>query len=555
MKRERMKQLIALFLLAAGSALFALETGFEFRSSNLCFPWEWDEPLPASTTAFPGDLFYWGGEVWLSQSLGEDANIRVAYDRDPVLRNSLSATIEFDQGVTRIAVGPRFGLFNSEGVPFSAGLTSSVRLQWPGIAYVSMRSDGSLALGVLDMSAVDPQARVDVAVGLYLRNVILSATLESKRFNDISEAGATVSTDSWTRYAVELDIYKKNVPYTFLGSVGYETRSKRYTAADSTDSLGAVMLGAESRLSISPSLTLIMGLDSGFYVFGLDNLKNRNPAKSSFLYSADIGLSFDVFEMGKELAAFRASRAAAKAEAQARAAAKLAAEEEAKAVAEAAAPEPGDNAAETPAATEIAEPEPPLSESETAPEASAEELPSEGTEPAASPWVVSLGTGVAYNFTPLPEGPFSILAALFNIRGGAFVSVERRLGKTFGIGGEIGLQYMTTSSDGAATNTHLFDLPLHAAAPFSFGKAGLTLFAGGIASGVLGDTTPPFAIGYGVDGGGRLKLGAFYLEGSYIYSLSGAVGYPRAGFGFVFPLGKGDMKIGKGNPLLENLVK
>jgi hypothetical protein len=305
MRQRIMAMAAALFF--AGSAAGALEAGFEFRSSNLQFPWEATAPIASSITAFPATYFFWGGEAWLSESLGEDADVRVSYERDPVLRNSVIATVEFERGIARISVGPRIGLFNTENAPFSAGLSASVRLQWPGVAYVSMRSDGGLSVGVLQAGA-DPQARAELAAGLYLHNAILSAVVAAKRFNELDSAGDALVTDSWTRYALEVDLYKKNVPYTLLGSLGYELRSKRFAATAETDSLGAIVLGAKTTIKASRSLSIIAELTSGFYTFGLDELAGRGPDSSSFMFSASLGMSLDIDNLRSGLAAARAAR-------------------------------------------------------------------------------------------------------------------------------------------------------------------------------------------------------------------------------------------------------
>jgi hypothetical protein len=315
-----MKPILLALLLAAGGAAWALEAGFEFRSTNLAFPWDWTSPLASSVTSFPSDNLFFGGQLWISEGLGEDALLRVAYDLDPVLRNSVTAAVEFERGIARIEVGPRLGLFNSDSIPFSAGLASSIRLQWPGVAYVSLRSEGGMSIGAIQ-SKVDPQARAELAAGFYVRNAIVSAIIEAKRFNDVDSGGDLASTDSLTRYALEFDIFKKGVPYTLLCSLGYEQRSKHYEAEDATDSLGALVFGTEAKINTNKGFTLSAGLDAGFYVFGFDELSGRSPATSSFMFSASVGMSFDVNALSRRVKAIRAAREEAAKAAAARAAA------------------------------------------------------------------------------------------------------------------------------------------------------------------------------------------------------------------------------------------
>lgn len=500
-QRMRLAAALALALLAQGAA-YALETGFEFRSSNLQFPWSQVEPLASSVKVFPWNNFFWGGEAWFSESMGEDASFRISYERDPVLRNSLSAAVQFERGIARIEVGPRLGLFNTTADTFSAGLSSAVRLQWPGVAYVSMRSDGGLALGVL-ASAADPQARVELAAGVYVPNAIVSAVLEAKRFNELDSAGAVVTTDSWTRYAIEVDIYKKNVPYTLLGSLGYEQRSKTYAAADLTDSLGSIVLGTKATARFSPYLSLSLDLDTSFYVFGLDELVGRGPASSSFMFSAGLGATFDVDE-------FRTSRAAKK-------------------VAREAARENSDT-------TEPTAREPGNAQLET----DTNEVEGNPTEAATLPaplpikaWSLNGGAGIDYNIAALPSGAFAILTALYNVRGGGWVGLDRDLGHSLAAGAEAGLQYVYASSGGSEIN--IFNLPIRAALSYRRGMFGAKAFAGLLASGSFGSSSA-FDLGFGLEGGARLKIGPLYVEGSYVYGLEGMGSFPRAGLGYCFDL-------------------
>ena len=287
------RTLAAIVLATAACSAFALELGLDLKTSNLQLPWRPLSPVP--NTVFPANLYFFGGEAWASAALGEDASFRLSYDADQVLHNSVIAAIQFDRGIARISVGPLIGLFNSDTSAFSAGLSTSVRLQWPGVAYLAMRSDGGTAISILQAGA-DPQARTELSAGFYVPHAIISGLVSAKRFNELDTAGSLV-TDSLTRYALTIDVFKKNVPYTALTSIGYELRSKHYAATSITDSLGAIVMGLDLSAQISRGLKLKGSISSGAYVFGLDALKGRGPSNSSFLFSAVMGVAIDLDTM------------------------------------------------------------------------------------------------------------------------------------------------------------------------------------------------------------------------------------------------------------------
>jgi len=505
--------LAALVLLASGPAARkagALEFGLSGSAGNLGFPWTQLSQVPG-TDPYPADNYYWGGSAFFSMPLGEDASFGLTFERDPVLRHVLGATVQFERGIAKISVGPFFGLFNSADAPFNAGLSTSVRFQWPGIAYVSARSDGAIAIGVLaDALGAEPQARAELAAGFYTPNAIISAAVGASSFSESDSGGKTV-TDALSSYLLTIDIFKKNVPYTLFTKTGLQIRSKYYEATDTTDALGSLVMGLTATVEAMPGWKISGSFTSGVFVFGLEELTGQSPAGSDFFFDASFGVSFDTDKLAK----------AAKARAKVPAAEPAA--------------EPATEPTMAPAPDETAQPP----AGELGPD---EEVPPPlGYEgPAKGFWYFGAGAGLSYNFAPLPEGPFSFLAVLFNFRGGAWVDGTYRFTSGLGLGGEVGLQYITTSLsfDGGATSVSVsvFDLPLRAKVSYDLGFLIPEAFLGLMTTGSVA-TGSTLSAGFGLDLGCRVKLGSFYLEGSYVIGLGAdAVSYPRVSAGFCMSL-------------------
>jgi hypothetical protein len=498
--------LATLALATVLQAAFALEFGIDAETGNLQFPWDQTSPLPASVAAFPTTNYFWGGEAWLNAPLGDEASVRVSYDRDPVLRNMMIAAVQFERGIARISVGPLFGFYNSDSTPFSAGLSASVRLQWPGVAYVSLSSDGGTAISVFQSDA-DPQARTELSAGFYVPHAIVSGLVSVKRFNDLDSGGQLVS-DSLTRYAMTIDVFKKNVPYTGTLSIGYELRSKHYAASASTDSLGAIVLGLGATAELDRAWSLKGGISTGAYVFGLDSLQGRGPGNSAFLFSADLGVSVDVSQI----------RLPPKREA-----AEAPTPEAAPAVAPEATPAPAADAAPKP--------------EEAAP-------PPEAEKPAFSRLVLDVGAGLYYNDKISLAGSLAIAGELFNSRGGIWGDIGYRLTPQFSVGAELGIDYLTLSSSG--TSLSFFDLPVRANFRYELGKASFEAFTGPFINGVDAGSAG-FASFVDYDFGARVRLAGFYAEASYVLGIgstgisiagvaSVAADYPRFGLGYALKL-------------------
>jgi hypothetical protein len=277
------------------SPLPAIEIGLEGRAGDIQFPWSNKAATPAGTGPFTvafGDYF-WGGSGWVDVPLGEDYSIHFAYETDPVLRNIATTVFRFERGVTRIGVGPFFGFLNQDGRLGSVGLSTSIQVQWPGLGFISARSDGGLALGLVAGIASVPQTRAELAAGFYTPNAIVSGVVSGKRFSE-TDSTKNLITDDLTRYALVVDIYKKNIPYQITTTIGYELRSKYFQSSNLTDTLGSAIIGLKLSVEALPGFRVFGELTNSIFTFGLDNLAARSPAASAFLFSANLGFSLNV---------------------------------------------------------------------------------------------------------------------------------------------------------------------------------------------------------------------------------------------------------------------
>ncbi|MDP3179291.1 MAG: hypothetical protein Q8M76_15390, partial [Spirochaetaceae bacterium] len=457
--------------------------------------------------SFPSTNFWLGGEAWFTSPMGENASFRMSLERDQVLRNCLLGAIGFERGVARISVGPMIGFLNSSAAPLSMGLSAAVRLQWPGVGYFSMRSDGGFAISILQ-SGADPQARTELAAGLYVPHAILSGLISAKRFNELDDNGDLV-TDMSTRYAVTIDVFKKNIPYTALASVGYELRSKRYEGPDVIDSLGAVTLGLRSIAQLTQAISIEGDINSGVYVFGLDELKGRGPPNNSLLFSTSLGISIDLdcLPPKREKAPIIESEVAAPAT-------------------EPSTEPSGDGATTTDAAATA-----PATEAAAIETAPAEAAPEAEPAPPEKRLSFEVGLGAGYKIASMPESDSVILGALSNARLGAMVGFGYKLLPSISIGAELGASYMASFASGELVN--LVDAPFHATATWSLGVLRLQGFAGALGSTSIGGSDS-FAIAIAPEAGARISVAGFYAESAFVIGLGGAESYPRVGAGYMF---------------------
>jgi hypothetical protein len=490
----RARRAIALLaFVALGAAAFAQEFGFDARLGNIQFPW-------ASTTAitdsvFPSSNYFWGGDAWIDAPLGEDASLRFSYERDPVLRNIAIGAVKFERGIASISVGPLVGFLNSDATPFSMGMSAALRLQWPGVAYVSVRSDGGTAISLLQ-SDIEPQARTEFAVGFYVPHAIVSGVIKASRFSELDASGKSV-TDSLTSYAMTFDVFKKNIPYTALFSIGYDLRSKYYAAAATTDSLGAIMLGVDASAQATKDIKVTGSISTGAYVFGLNALSGKGPASSDFLFDAKLGMVVQ-FEAFKTLLQHPTNEA-----------------QKTEAAAEAAPADGQKNVAAEDAAKKEDKP------------AAVQE---ESAKALNLKFSIASGVGLYYDAYPLSGTTIDFFSVISNLRGGLWADLMLPVTSDLTVGPEMGLYYIAGSSN-------FFDLPVNVKLAYSLGAVCIEGF-GGFFSSISTATASVTDFAFGLDVGTRVRFDHIYAEGSYVFGLGGAQSFPRLGVGYTMDLKK-----------------
>ena len=278
----------ALALAALAGALAAPAAALDIEASaffgNLGLPWAGEAPI--SGAQFPSDGWIYGGEAGFTEELGEGLSLYAGYETDPTLRHVVKGIISYESGIASISAGPRVGVFNTAQTPLKAGIEIGFRLDAPGVAYFSVDTSSSMGVGLASEGDYS-QEYSDIAAGWYVYNAICSFSMTTKRFTRVLSSGEPL-VDASNDYLFTVDTYKKGAPYRVLTELGYRTMTRSYPD-ETTDGLGAVVLAAEISADVSPTLTLVAGLDSGVYVFGIESLAGRGPASSSFMFNASLG--------------------------------------------------------------------------------------------------------------------------------------------------------------------------------------------------------------------------------------------------------------------------
>ena len=281
------------------------------------------------------------------------------------------------------------------------------------------------------------------------------------------------------------------------------------------DSLGAVTLGLRSIAQLTQAISIEGDINSGVYVFGLDELKGRGPPNNSLLFSTSLGISIDLdcLPPKREKTPIVESEIIPPAT------------------------EPTTEPSTEPAGGGETMPAAPTAETAPAPEAAIVEAPPTEAAPAAEPapaqkrLYFEVGLGAGYKIASMPESDSFILGALSNARLGTLVGLGYKLLPSISIGAELGASYMASFASGALVN--LVEAPVHATATWSLGILRLQGFAGALGSTTIGGSDP-LAIAIAPEAGARISVAGIYAESAFVIGLDGAESYPRVGAGYMF---------------------
>ena len=288
MRGKRATFLLA-FLLAAG-AVFSLDLGIDTWVGNMGFK----QDRAVGDTSLPGSAYFWGLSIYGTQPLMDNLQVEAGFYSDPVLRNVQRTIFTYDAKFLTVGIGPIFGLFNDLGTPVKSGLSASVRLEYPGVVFVALRSDSSLG-GSLIQDGDYAQELTDVTFGVYFPHAICTLNLSTRSFEQVVSSADV--TDSLTEYTFAAEVFKKNVPYRVRLWVSYQDLSRSFVSTSTTTAtLGSVILGSQVEVTLPGPLVLRAGLEGNVYSFGLGSIVGSD---STFLFRtyAGIRINLDSFPL------------------------------------------------------------------------------------------------------------------------------------------------------------------------------------------------------------------------------------------------------------------
>ncbi len=286
------KSLIVLLLLAITSMLSALEITSSITAGNLVF----DKNSTSTVSAFSGTNFAYGGNIYGEDRISDSIVLKAGLFYDPVLRYTVNTLFEYQHSFFKLGVGPFTGIFNTAGTTMKSGLSTSVRVEIPGIIFASLTADSSIGARFVKTGDYIQEKNV-LTVGYYIPNALCSVSMETKSF--VTKQGSALEIDdSFTEYAFKVDVFQKNIAFKTLLSFAYQSLSRTYldtsSGTSTSNTINSLVFGTDFSIPVSNSITLLLNLDSNIYSFGYEDsapLTMPDSGIGLYLFRATTGIT------------------------------------------------------------------------------------------------------------------------------------------------------------------------------------------------------------------------------------------------------------------------
>jgi hypothetical protein len=280
---KRLWGLLILILLIP-SAVFALDLTVKGGLGNTAF--NSNRRTPLDDRKFEGAYFPFGA-VLLEGTYSDLITYRAGFERDPVLRNRLSADVGFNFDYIRLTLGPFAGPFNNWTRIITPGVSAGLTLEWPGILFGSLSAGSTIGAGI-NSPGDYVQQNGTIALGFWVPHVVNTLSVSLKTYTE-QVNGALRTEDQLLRYQYTADVFAKNVPYTVRIDMGYQSLKRSYTidGGGGSDTLKSVFLGFETTVRINPFVKVLLGAETPVYAWGEKPLGNPGNA---VLFQAHTGV-------------------------------------------------------------------------------------------------------------------------------------------------------------------------------------------------------------------------------------------------------------------------
>jgi hypothetical protein len=250
--------------------------------------------LPLGSETFES-VNYPYGLIRLEGDPSDIVSFDAGFERDPLLRNRITANVSFNTDYLRFDIGPFMGILNTKDKIINPGIGSTLTLEIPGIVFGSVTAASTLG-AAMNARGDYLQESGEIALGFWIPYVICTLSVQTKAFTEQVDTDLAIK-DELLRYQFRADIFTKNVPYTIYIDMGYQSLKRSYTTGitgvTNTDEFKSIYTGFEATLRVHSLLKLILGAEVPVYSWAEKPLKKSG---NGLFFRAHAGLIITIPE-------------------------------------------------------------------------------------------------------------------------------------------------------------------------------------------------------------------------------------------------------------------
>lgn len=219
----------------------------------------------------------WGTSIIAEEKLNEIYYFSGGVVFDDVSGNRIESLLSYNSKYIELGMGPTLASINNSQLQLKPGIKGLLTVKKVG--KFDLTTEIYSTLGNLSDSESDySQLETSLELAINIPGAICTFIISNRQFTQFSTDSSSLvskTSDSYSTYALEADIYKKNIPFHLFLTLGYKSVKRVFPTNDSEGrelaGIGSIFIGMGTRVSIGKRMLLNASIDSGLYNFSLND--------------------------------------------------------------------------------------------------------------------------------------------------------------------------------------------------------------------------------------------------------------------------------------------
>ncbi|MDR3343034.1 MAG: hypothetical protein LBT14_09680, partial [Treponema sp.] len=231
------------------------------------------------------------GTIELTRKQTKILGFNLSFERDLLLLNRIFTRAEVDLGFIDFAIGPYFGIFNTNANIVSPGLSMVLKLRlFSGMLSGSFRLDTYLGWRNLTDPGDYSQDAYEIKLGVQIPVAMITLSMSDRTIVEKDDWAITL-TQHWIRYNLSTEFSKPPGPFGFRFNLGYQQLTCTYAVAMPLDYFyHDIYVGLGASYKIRPHIKLFLEAEAPIWPWQYGAMQSLRDPQVPLLYGASLGV-------------------------------------------------------------------------------------------------------------------------------------------------------------------------------------------------------------------------------------------------------------------------